>query len=52
MTGRTGPDPMYAITRGTKRVESRSRPAPAGLAGQTIAIHAGKSAVREPGVSI
>ena len=53
---------MYAITlhqpwasliaRGLKTVETRSRPAPAGLAGQRIAVHAGKRLVRRPGECI
>ena len=50
---------MYAITLhqpwaslialGVKTVETRSWPAPALLVGQTIAIHAGKRVVRQPG---
>ena len=53
---------MYAITLhqpwaslialGIKTVETRSWPAPARLIGQTIAIHAGKRAVRKPGVAV
>ena len=37
------------ITLGIKTVETRSWPAPARLVGQTIAIHAGKRVVRQPG---
>ena len=53
---------MYAITLhqpwaslttlGIKTVETRSWPAPSRLVGQTIAIHAGKRAVRQPGSAI
>ena len=53
---------MYAITLrhpwaslialGIKTVETRSWPAPARLVGQTIAIHAGRRMVRQPGVRI
>ena len=51
--------PMYAITLhqpwasltalGIKAVETRSWPAPERLIGQTIAIHAGKKIVKQPG---
>ena len=53
---------MYAITLhqpwtslialGVKTVETRSWPAPARLVGKTIAIHAGKRVVRQPGENI
>ena len=53
---------MYAITLHqpwaslialrVKTVETRSWPAPARLMGQTIAVHAGKRVVRQPGVPI
>ena len=53
---------MYAITlhqpwatliaSGMKNVETRSWPAPKRLLGQTIAIHAGKRAVRRPGDAV
>ena len=53
---------MYAITLhqpwaslialGVKTVETRSWPAPTRLVGQTIAIHAGKRVVGQPGVAI
>ena len=53
---------MYAITLhqpwaslialGIKTVETRSWPAPARLIGHTIVIHAGKRAVRKPGVAV
>ncbi len=40
------------ITLGVKTVETRSWPAPERLLGQTIAIHAGKRVVRNPGVAV
>ena len=53
---------MYAITLqqpwatlialGMKKVETRSWPAPARLAGKRIAVHAGKRLVRQPGEAI
>ena len=62
MTGHTSTESMYAITLhqpwaslialGIKTVETRSWPAPALLVGQTIAIHAGKRVVRQPGENI
>ena len=62
MTGPSGGEPVYAITLhqpwatlialGVKTVETRSWPAPERLLGQTIAIHAGKRVVRQPGAAI
>ena len=40
------------ITLGIKTVETRSWPAPERLLGQTIAIHAGRRVVRQPGEAI
>ena len=40
------------ITLGVKTVETRSWPAPERLLGQTVAAHAGKRVVRNPGVAV
>ena len=62
MIGPTSADRVYTITLhqpwaslialGIKTVETRSWPAPARLVGQTIAVHAGKRVVRQPGVPV
>ena len=62
MTGPISVDPVYAITLhqpwatlialGIKTVETRSWAAPGRLLGQTIAIHAGRRVVRQPGEAI